>query len=1803
MKTRYLLLLGCWLFIVPSSFSQTPVSGTITTNTTWTSGTGYVLTGSLTIRSGAILTIETGVTVELASYNINVGSSTVGGLNANGATFVSGHTSDHKILFQDGSNGTLRNCAFDNVYVDIEADAGASIQITGNHFANTAWPLTCDINRVPTLSGNSGSIETIGISGTVSTDLTLPILQWAYTLTATVTVRSGAVLTLNPGIIIDLKNSTLAVGSSSAGELTASGVQFNSSSGSDKKIYFKDGGKGNISNSSFNNVFIDMDPDAGRPVVLTGNTFANVQYPLKMNAVNAPEMTENMAEEEVIAIKGSVTVTSTLPRLEWDYILSENLTVRDGAVLTVSEGCRITLAGKYIYVGASVTSTGTLNGSGVHFLELPCKSGRFWYRGNSGGTLTGCRFDGCRIQLEGGSPTITNSRFYHSSTAILVHGASDPDLHDNDFYNNETAIDHQGELTLRAANNWWGHPSGPVNVGNPNGKGETVKSAAALVFEPFLEQPATGPVSSELVPPAVDLGYLITGQKRDSSLIIRNTGEIDLLIHAVSSVTSLVSVESPDRFWILPDSSVTIPFSFTALEHGIQRDTILLHTNEGASGLMALPVLAEGRVDNIHLNFYHIDVDSFPVVECHFSVTDQSLLPVRALTAGNVTVSEQGISVTPFELIGRTTARAVKVALVMDRSGSMSGVPLRDAKNAASDFIRQLSPMDQAALISFADSPSVDQGLTVDQEELLGSVNSLKAEGNTALFDAIDLSMTLVRNLPGIRAILVLSDGKDNRSSKTAADIINSANSSGINVYTIGLGRDADPSLQMMALQTGGMYFYSPTSGDLVTIYRMISGQLQNLYLLRYTADEELPFPRRVDLGVDVYGLRDSAVRYYGMGNTTVDLTIEGSVFKRRELSVESKGYFYYRVDPDSIGIPEGMSFTWYMESDGHAIPCGGEYMGSGIMQFWADFRGISQPGSYPVTFPDSVSQSGGWLIFDPKPAGFTATLTERPVTQTIDIFAGGSVGVSALAGGVAAGPSVAAAKATASGTGGVGIRFERDISGNEKITRRMEAGVAGKVETPSVNTVIDAVNVGASVEVTTKGTAAQTLLFPINSSDNETIIKAKAAYLLETLSYGGMAVSPYFAIVLNALQSALVAINPDVTDIYSDLFESWNVGVSTEGKIGVEFKIAPAKNSGLPEFTLAEASASMGLGADFTHFVQTNDVSMGIRFATAYDLGLINLEVGKVKLGSVFKYKHGAEVSAEAQMHPNDGLNQVSMEFLSYDQLNLNLLQGYYGDLYSVTIPEAVIEKAETAAGNFIHDLALAMQPANNFPSLRVGTSYFADALDAVFGYDEDSLENFDDHILITSEEQFTKGLNVDIKIALDAALIVGLGVEFGVAFSYLDQLAALTSESVIAQGMILPMAEYNGVSEADVLFSLKDEVEDLIDGAIDLVVDGILNLIDLGEYLVDAGIDLITSLPGEIGELGGTLEESGKIVIGVVDPRNWFLSGRPLEEPQLVRAYWSPRVTPAGKPDRYKSGSEESNLYLVSKAVNIVVFNQAGEALADFAPLALKMGIDGLVLGDLGFGEDEKNLARIYRYNPGNLSWTPFLSDLSPLPDTVGANITLPGTYAIGIEISASHDKTPPGILEYYPAEGGSIAPQARIWISLAEPATETGIDFSRTTLLIDGTEVDAAWDPVNGVISFASPVPLSLGDHQYTLIASDYQGNATALTVPFKVIASGTGSTDLSGDQDIHVYPNPSSEGITIGIKNENYSKLLLEVYDTRGIRVKTVYQGDLPPGIHQFTWDRSTNKGMMAGNGIYFIRQNLNGKISACKVVVK
>jgi len=161
-------------------------------------------------------------------------------------------------------------------------------------------------------------------------------------------------------------------------------------------------------------------------------------------------------------------------------------------------------------------------------------------------------------------------------------------------------------------------------------------------------------------------------------------------------------------------------------------------------------------------------------------------------------------------------------ALVMDRSGSMDGRPLADAKEAAGQFIEQMNEDDFAALISFESNVHYDLEFTNRKDLLLSSVNSMRAGGSTALYDAVAKAAQILRHKQGTRVILFLTDGNDNGSRLNAKDIRRMNIGEGILVYGIGLGNLNHQIIETLADSTNGIYKTTIDSAELLTLYNEI---------------------------------------------------------------------------------------------------------------------------------------------------------------------------------------------------------------------------------------------------------------------------------------------------------------------------------------------------------------------------------------------------------------------------------------------------------------------------------------------------------------------------------------------------------------------------------------------------------------------------------------------------------------------------------------------------------------------------------------------------------------------------------------------------------------------------------------------------------------------------------------------------------------------------------------------------------------------------------------------------------------------
>ena len=115
----------------------------------------------------------------------------------------------------------------------------------------------------------------------------------------------------------------------------------------------------------------------------------------------------------------------------------------------------------------------------------------------------------------------------------------------------------------------------------------------------------------------------------------------------------------------------------------------------------------------------------------------------------------------------------------------------------------------------------------------------------TAWYDAIwtSLNDTSLRSNPRL-AIVAVSDGQDSRSTRTISEVTAGAVDNNVQIFTIGIGNVDNVTLQELATETGGQFFYDPTASDLTTVYSTISEILSNEYTIESTTRNRCGFRR-----------------------------------------------------------------------------------------------------------------------------------------------------------------------------------------------------------------------------------------------------------------------------------------------------------------------------------------------------------------------------------------------------------------------------------------------------------------------------------------------------------------------------------------------------------------------------------------------------------------------------------------------------------------------------------------------------------------------------------------------------------------------------------------------------------------------------------------------------------------------------------------------------------------------------------------------------------------------------------------------
>ncbi|MFZ1729086.1 MAG: VWA domain-containing protein [Bacteroidota bacterium] len=225
---------------------------------------------------------------------------------------------------------------------------------------------------------------------------------------------------------------------------------------------------------------------------------------------------------------------------------------------------------------------------------------------------------------------------------------------------------------------------------------------------------------------------------------------------------------------------------------------------------------------------------AWPMVEISFTAGCDGNA-VGGLLPQDVSLTEDGIPVSQFDLSCSTVGGVCRasVALLFDASGSMVGSGNAGAKLGGHAFIdRMRDNIDEAAVLFFTQVVSLEQSMTKNKALLHSAVDRLPASGATAMWDGIYAAINEVASngTGDARAVIALSDGTDNSSSKLVTEVIALASQHGVRVYTVLLGTSGSNELELIAQSTGGEFVQTPNAGQLQSIYEGFADQMTHCF-------------------------------------------------------------------------------------------------------------------------------------------------------------------------------------------------------------------------------------------------------------------------------------------------------------------------------------------------------------------------------------------------------------------------------------------------------------------------------------------------------------------------------------------------------------------------------------------------------------------------------------------------------------------------------------------------------------------------------------------------------------------------------------------------------------------------------------------------------------------------------------------------------------------------------------------------------------------------------------------------------------
>jgi len=180
----------------------------------------------------------------------------------------------------------------------------------------------------------------------------------------------------------------------------------------------------------------------------------------------------------------------------------------------------------------------------------------------------------------------------------------------------------------------------------------------------------------------------------------------------------------------------------------------------------------------------------------------------------------------------------ISAGIILDISGSMED-NISSARNAVKTFLTDRVEGDECFFMTFNEKLRVVREFTTHPE--LIDLAFISPKGYTALFDAIYLGLEKMRKAVNVRrALIIITDGEDNRSRYTLSEIKEAAVESDVQVYVIQQRNEYGYSvLESIAAATGGKVFQPYSLSQLNYYVDLINLELRSQYVLGYTPSDE----------------------------------------------------------------------------------------------------------------------------------------------------------------------------------------------------------------------------------------------------------------------------------------------------------------------------------------------------------------------------------------------------------------------------------------------------------------------------------------------------------------------------------------------------------------------------------------------------------------------------------------------------------------------------------------------------------------------------------------------------------------------------------------------------------------------------------------------------------------------------------------------------------------------------------------------------------------------------------------------------